>query len=177
MKQPTDKLRTNTLGMLAAVLGFGVVAILATITFAAQDLLWFVSGFAERPARIVVYAAGQRHEFTEGQPGFDLLAEGVIASLSGGVARQSGIGFSDESLRDAYTLYVTVEAFFAQPVKLHAGFNTGWPTQMLFPLTGRHSELSVVLLGQDGRYQSNPPALKRLEPLRDAVAGLGLYRE
>ena len=70
------------------------------------------------------------------------------ASLAQGVARQSGIGLSEGSLQDAYNQYVTVEVFFDRPVKLHAWFNTDSPTQMLFPITGRHSETQRCVPGR-----------------------------
>ena len=61
-KQPTDKLQTNILGMLAAVIGFVLVAIYGTLALSAQDPMWFLTGFDERPVRVVVYRAGQRTE-------------------------------------------------------------------------------------------------------------------
>ncbi len=90
-----------------------------------------------------------------------------------GASRPSIIGFSEGTLQDAYNQYLTLEAFFDQPVKFHAAFNTGWPTQMLFPITGRHSELSIVLLGNNGIYWSSPPVLNNLEPLREVLRALG----
>ena len=83
---------------------------------------------------------------------------------------------SDASLLDAYTRYVTVEAFFSHPVKLHAWFDTGQPTRMLFPITGRHSDLSIVVLGQGGKYLANPPVLKTIQPIRDALDQLGYHQ-
>ena len=177
MHQPTDKLRVNILGMLLAVIGFGLVVIFLTIAFSAQDVLWFRTGFAERPQRIIVYQAGQRSELPAGQPGFDVLADAVQASLARGVARPSGIGLSQGSLEDAYNLYVTVEVFFEQPVKLHAWFNTGQPTQMLFPITGRHSDLSVVFLGRNGQYMAGGPVLQTTEQIRGALRALGYLPE
>ena len=172
-KQPTDKLQTNILGMLAAVIGFVLVAIYGTLTLAAKDLAWFLTGFDERPTRMVIYEVGQRTELQVGQPGFDKLAEAVRFSLAGGVSRPSGIGLSEESLQDAYSLYVTLEVFFDRPVKLHAWFDTDRPRQMLFPITGRHSEMSVVFLGGSGNYMSNAPVLKTVEPIRSALKSLG----
>jgi hypothetical protein len=78
----------------------------------------------------------------------------------------------EETLQDAYRKYLTVEAFFGNPVKLHANFYTGHPVQMLFPITGRHSDLNVVLLADGRGYQVNPPALNTLQPLRDALVEL-----
>jgi hypothetical protein len=176
MKQPTDRLNTNILGMLVAVVGFGFVSIVSIIAFAARDPLWFVTNFDERPARITIYHEGQRTELQRGDPGFAELAEAVRVSLAQGVARQSGIGLSQGSLEDAYNLYVTVEAFFDQPVKLHTWFNTGRPTQMLFPITGRHSDLFVVFLGREDQYMSGAPALKTTEPIRDVLRAQGYLK-
>ena len=143
----------------------------AVIAFSAQDSVWFLAGFEERPSRVIVYGDGRRTEFAPGQLGFDELAEAVRDSLNAGVARQSGIGLSAGSLQDAYTRYVSVEAFFDKPVKLHAAFSTGYPNQMLFPVTGRHSDLPIVFLGVDGQYLSNGPVLNTIEPIRKALQG------
>jgi hypothetical protein len=172
-KQPTDKLQTNVLGMLAAVIGFALVAVYGTLTLAAQDSAWFLTGFDERPTRMVIYRVGRRIELQAGQPGFDELAEAVRSSLAQGVSRPSGIGLSESSLQDAHSLYTTLEVFFDRPIKLHTWFNTGRPTQMLFPITGRHSEMSVVFLGGSGNYMSNAPVLKTVEPIRSALKSLG----
>jgi hypothetical protein len=153
-----------------------LLIVYGTIGVSAQDFLWFMKGFEDRPTLIVVYHhEGKRTELRPGQPGFDDLTAAIQASLAQGVDRPSGMGFSDASLLDAYTRYVSVEAFFDRPVKLHAWFNTGEPTQMLFPITGRHSELTIVLLGQNGQYLSSPPVLKTMAPIREALKTLGYY--
>jgi hypothetical protein len=170
---PTDKLRTNVLGMLLAVVGFGLLVALFTVTLSAKDPLWFTRGFTDMPVRMIVYHAGQRTELTAGREGFQPLAGAVLASLSQGASHPSGIGLSESSLQDAYSLYVTLEVFFEQPVKLHAWFNTGNPTQMLFLITGRHSDLNVVFMGKDGQYMASPPVLNTTTPIRDALTSLG----
>jgi hypothetical protein len=176
MKQETDKIRTGPLKMVVLVAGFVLLIAYGTISVTAEDPLWFLDRFQSYPARIVVYHhEGKRTELRPGEPGFDELARAIQASLAAGAERPSGIGFSDASLLDAYSRYVTVEAFFDQPVKLHAWFDTGAPTQMLFPITGRHSELAVVALGNNGRYLASPPALKTVEPIRQALKSLGYY--
>jgi len=166
--------RTWTLIKLLLVIAIFFVAVYYfTVSFTTQDLTWFSAGFADLPYQVTVYQAGQKTEYRSGDPGFDQLAEAVRQALDEGVARQSGIGLSEDSLLDAYGKYLTVEVFFAQPVKLHAGFFTGYPTQMLFPLTGRHSDLNLVFLGGKNGYNVNAPALKTTQPLRDALAALG----
>jgi hypothetical protein len=174
-KYSTDKLRTNIPKMLFAVIGFILVVAYGTVSLSAQDLTWFLTGFDARPERVVVYRGGQRTEFPRGDPGFDRLAEAVRASLASGVTRPSGIGMSADSLQDAFSQFVTVESFFAEPVKLHAWFNTAHPTQMLFPITGRHSDQPIVFLGSNGQYLSNAPVLNSVQPLRDALQSMGLY--
>lgn len=174
-KYPTDKLRTNVAKMLVAVIGFILVVAYGTVALSAQDLAWFLTGFDVRPERVAVYHDGQRTEYLSGDSDFDRLAEAVRASLASGVARPSGIGMSADSLQDAYSQFVTVEAFFAQPVKLHAWINTAHPTQMLFPITGRHSDQPLVFLGGSGQYLSNAPVLNSVQPLRDVLQSMGLY--
>jgi len=171
--QPTDTLRVNIWRMLLSLAGFGLGVVYLTMALAAQDPLWFMSGFVEKPVRMIVYRGGERAAYQPGDPGFTELAEAVRSSLAQGVARPSGIGLSVGSQEDAYTLYLTVEAFFDRPVKLHASFNTGQPNQMLFPITGRHADQPIVFLGQDGRYLSNAPVLKTVQPIREALRALG----
>ena len=168
--------RTRPLRMLALVGGFVLLVIYGTIAFTSGDLLWFLKRFDARPVRIVVYHdGGKRTNLDPGHPDFEPLSGAIQSSLSEGLARPSGIGLSDASLLDAYSRYVTVEAYFSRPVKLHAWFNTEEPTRMLFPITGRHSELSLVVLGKGGHYLSSPPVLNTVEPLRETLHELGYY--
>ncbi len=55
-------------------------------------------------------------------------------------------------------------------------FNTGMPNQMLFLITGRHADQPIVFLGKDGSYMSNGPMLKTVQPIRDALTGLGVLQ-
>lgn len=174
MALPSEKLNPNIPGMLIAVILFGGLAIYGTIALSAQDWLWFMPGFSEPPSRIIVYHEGKRTEYILGEPGFEVLAEGVRASLNQGVARQSGIGLSEGSLQDAYNQYVSVEAFFDHPAKIHTWFNTDSPRQMLFLISGRHSDLNIVFLGgAQGTYLSGAPALNTVAPLVNALRTLG----
>jgi hypothetical protein len=145
----------------------------ATVALTSRDPLWFLNRFEDRPERLVLYDKGQRHELRPGDRGFDELAEAVRASLAGGFARLSAVGFSAETLHDAYSQQRTLEVFWGQPVELHAWFPTGRTTQMLFPLTGRHAELSIVLLGDGGEYRAGAPVLETMEPIRDALRAMG----
>ena len=175
MRQPTKKDRTNTIQLLILLVGLVLLGYYATVSLTSRDPLWLSREFKGRPSRIVVYHAGQRAELWPGQVGFDGLAEAVQSSLAEGFARLSNLGFSEGSLQDAYTRYVTLEVFFDRPVELHAWFPTGRTTQMLFPITGRHSEMSVVLLGDTGQYRVGAPVLKSAEPIREALKTLGYY--
>lgn len=152
---------------------FLAAAYYGTMAFSARDALWFTQTFDERPSRMIVYLEGQRREITPEHAGFAALAEAVRSSLAQGVSHASGIGFSTGSLDDAYATYITLEAFFAQPVKLHAPFATGQSNQMLFPITGRHSEQPLVLLGLNGQYMVNAPVLKTIEPIRVQLREMG----
>ena len=176
MRQKTDKIRTRPVKMIVLVAGFVLLLVYGTLSVTAQDPFWFLKGFRYQPARVVIYHhEGKRSELRPGDPGFAELTTAVQICLAQGVERPSSIGFSDASLLDAYSRYLTMEVFFDQPVKLHAWFNTGKPTQMLFPITGRHSELTIALLGQNGQYLSGPPVLKTMEPIREALKTLGYY--
>jgi hypothetical protein len=155
------------------LLGTLAVGYYATFALSSRDLLWFLRQFEDRPARIIVYSAGQQTELRPGDPGFDELADAVETSLAAGFARLSKTGFSEQTLQQAYSEHVTLEVFWSQPVELHTWFPTGRITQMLFPITGRHSEMSIVLLGDDGHYRAGAPVLEEMVPIRDALSSLG----
>jgi hypothetical protein len=171
--QPTDKLQTHVPRMLIAIVGLLVLAYYGTVALSTQDALWFTSGYSGKPSRVIVYHDGQRSELQPGERAAIEIADAVEQSLVQGVAQNSGLGFSAGSLEDAYKLYVTLEVFFDQPVKLHATFSTGRPTQMLFPITGRHSDRPLVLLGVNGSYMSDGPVLKTIEPIKTALRRWG----
>jgi hypothetical protein len=175
MDEPRKKDRTNMVQLLIVVVGFVLVAYCAMVSLMTRDPLWFLGESEAHPSRIVVYHAGQRTELVPGQAGFDDLASAVQTSLAQGFARLSSLGLSDKSLQDAYTQFVTLEVFFDQPVKLHTWFHAGRTTQMLFPITGRHSEESVVLLGQGGKYRAGAPVLHTMEPIRETLRAHGFY--
>lgn len=165
--------RTNSVGLLILFFSCLMLGSYGMISMTSRDPLWFLRGFEDRPSRIVVYQGGQRMELLRGQAGFDELAEAVEASLAQGFARLTNTGFSDQTLQNAYTQHLTLEVFWDQPVDLHAWFRTGRTTQMLFPITGPHSDLSIVLLGDGGNYRSGAPALNSLEPIHGALRSLG----
>jgi hypothetical protein len=167
--------RTNTIQLLALLVGLMILAYWATVSLTARDLLWFASEFEGQPSRIIVYHTGERTELLPGQAGFDELASSVHATLDQGFAQLTSLGLSEQSLQDAYTQYVTLEVFFDQPVKLRSWFYAGRTTQMLFLITGRHSEMSVVLLGDQGQYRAGAPALKTMELIQGSLRTLGFY--
>jgi hypothetical protein len=175
MSRPRKKDRTNTISLVILVVGFAVLAYYAITSLTARDPLWFTGQFEGQISRIVVYHAGQRTKLAPEQADFDELADAVQTSLAEGFARLTSLGLSEESQQDAYTKYVTLEVFFERPVELHTWFVTGRTTQMLFLITGRHSEMSVVFLGDEGRYRSGAPVLETMEPIREAVQSLGFY--
>jgi hypothetical protein len=174
MYQNSPRIRYNLAGLLIGVVGFVAVVIYGSISLAAQDPVWFLTSFNEKPIRVIVYNTGKKTVLEPGQPGFTEVSTAILSSLNLGVARQSGIGLSEGSLQDAYTKFETVEVFYSHPVKLHAPFSTHLATQMLFPITGRHSELAVVFLGYGGNYMSDSPALNSTEPISKALSALGL---
>ena len=175
MSRPARKDRTNTIQLLILLVGFVLLSYYATVSLTSRDPLWLLRGFEGRPSRIVVYHGGQRTVLLPGQAGFDDLADAVQACLAEGFARLSNLGFSEQSLQDAYTRSVTLEVFWDRPVELHTWFPTGRTTQMLFPITGRHAELPAVLLGDKGQYRAGAPVLNTMDSVREALQSLGYY--
>lgn len=176
MSQQTKKKdRTNTIQLMLLLVVVIATGYYTMVSLTSRDPLWLLKGFQDHPSRIVVYHAGQRTELSPGQAGFDELADAVQTSLSQNFARLSNLGFSEKTLQEAYTQHVTLEVFWERPVELHTWFHTGRVTQMLFPVAGRHAELSVVLLGDEGRYRPGAPVLNTVEPIRETLKSLGFY--
>jgi hypothetical protein len=167
--------RTNSIGLLVLFVSCLVLGGYAMVSVNTRDALWILRGFEDRPSRILVYQEGQRTEFLPGQAGFNELAGAVEASLAQGFARLTSTGFSEQTLQNAYTQHLTLEVFWDQPVELHAWFPTGRTTQMLFPISGPHSEVSLVLLGDGGKYRAGAPALKSTEAIHQALQSLGYH--
>ena len=175
MNRPRGRDSTNTIQLLILIVGFLLLVYYGFTSLIARDPLWFAGGFRGQASRIVVYHAGQRTELRPGEAGFDELAGAVETSLDQGFARLTSIGLSEPSLQDAYTQFVTLEVFYERPIELHTWFVPGRTTQLLFLITGRYSEMSVVFLGQGGKYRSGAPVLETVEPVREAVKSLGYY--
>jgi hypothetical protein len=175
MTEPARRDGPGVLKMLIVIVGALLLAFYAFVVLTSRDPLWFVRRFEDQPSHIVVYHAGQRAYLLPGDAGFDALADAVQSSLAQGFARLSNVGFSEQSLQEAFTQHVTLEAFFDRPITLHTWFYTGRTTQLLFPITGRHSDLSVVLLGDEGQYRVGAPVLKTMEPIQDTLRSLGYY--
>jgi len=167
---------TNLVKFIFVFAGLVLVLIFFSNVSTSHDLEWYKTGFDALPYRIIVYNAGQTTTLEAGQPGFDKLAEGIRASLAEGVKEQSNTGLSDDSLKEARNRYESVEAIYPDPVKLHAWFFTGNPTQMLFPITGRHSEIPIVFLAEPKGYLTNAPILKTNAPLLKALKDLGYVK-
>jgi hypothetical protein len=176
MSRSTGKDRTNTIPLLILIVGLMLLFYYGITSLSARDPLWFSHEFEDIPSRIVIYSAGQSTELRPGESDFDALAQAVQASLSEGFARLTKLGLSEHTLQEAYTRDVTLEVFFRQPAELHTWFGTGRTTQMLFPITGPYADPPVVLLGDDGQYRAGAPALKTVEPIREALIALGFYQ-
>jgi len=166
----------NFFTMILVVLAFGALVVFLTLVMTTGDFLFFLGGFAEKPAVVLVHQDGKETEYRAGMPGFEELAEGVRQSLDSGVSRPSNIGLSDGSRDEALNKYTSVEAIFHKPVKLHATFYTGNPTRILFPITGRHTEIPVIFLSEKNEpYTTLAPVLHTRAPLVEALVKLG-YR-
>jgi hypothetical protein len=165
--------QTNTLQLVLVVVGFGLLFYYAVTAMMARDPRWFTGEFSGRPSRIIVYHDGERAELVPGADDFDQLGRAVESSLDQGFSGLSSLGLSEASLQDAYTQDVTLEVFYQEPVELHVWFDPGKTTQMLFLITGRYGDMSIVLLGDDGRYRSGAPVLEDMAPIREALWSLG----
>jgi hypothetical protein len=143
------------------------------ISLVSHDFFWYQTDFKTLPDRVVVYQEGQVISYQAGQSGYEELANAIQSSLSRGVSGTSGTFLTQQDLDAAYFKYVSVEAFFNTPVKVHTWFDSGSPTQILFPITGTYSAQNLVFLGLAGAYPSSGLRMKSLAPLQDVLMKLG----
>jgi len=172
MQGRTKKDVTNTVVLLILLVGAGLVGYYATVALTTKDPLWFLKGVDDQPSRIIVYHDAQITELQAGDPGFDEIATAVQATLAEGFARLTNIGYSEQSLQQAYSEHTSLEVIWSRPVDLHTWFPAGRTTQMLFPITGRHAEMEIVLLGDNGQYRAGAPVLKDINPIWDVLESL-----
>lgn len=149
--------------------------IYALMAFNSQDLLWFTSKAVDaHPNRIVVWEDGEQTVIQPGHDNYNQLAEAVHLSLKDfNNTNLINVGFGDESLSYYEDKGVMVELFYDQPVRFHAPFRTGEPTQLLVPVNGRHAGHDYFFRGGQGEWWFGAMRMANPTPLMNTLAELG----
>jgi len=148
--------------MAAAVIAIGLV-VYFVIAVSTADFLWFLQQTRGVPIQIQVHFDGQTVILDEGDPRFQDIANALRLTITKieGYAQQ--IGLSDRSLQDYREIEWSVEVFYADPLILHSRFRFGKPTQLLIPLSGRHTEQNITFLAQNGSFYTGPSVASTVE--------------
>jgi hypothetical protein len=133
-----------------------VAFVYVSIAIGTQDYLWFLGSRIGTPRRITVHINGHSVQLGPGDPGFEEVHNALRATISQIRGYPQGIGISEETLSDYRETYWSVKAEYDEPIRLRSRFRFGEPTELLLPLTGRHTEHNVLFLGRDGKYYTGP---------------------
>lgn len=154
----------NVLKPLLVSIGFVLFIIYALISMNTRDWLWFMANTEiSEPVRIIVKNDGERLTYMPGDAEFERLApviETAISDLNN--TALIDVGLSDNTLEDYNELYTVVEVHYDNPLKFGTHFRTGEPTELLFPITGRHSGTGLFFRGNKGEWHYG--ALRMADP-------------
>lgn len=154
---------------------FGIAIFYLVTAMNTQNWAWFLNETEHvTPSRIVVINNGTEQVYTQGRDGFLELSTAVEQSLSNlSNTALINIGLSEQTLTDYATRSLVVELYFDQPVRFNSMARTGEPTQLLIPVTGRHSGGGYVFRGAQGDWWFGAVRMADPEPLFKTLESLG----
>lgn len=154
---------------------FGVIVFYLVTAMNTQNWVWFLNETIHvTPSRIVVLHNGDEQVYTQGKDGFLELATAVEQSLSDlSNTALIEVGLSEQTLTDYATTSLVVELYFDQPVQFNSMARTGEPTQLLIPVTGRHSGSGYVFRGAQGEWWFGAVRMANPDPLFNTLDSLG----
>ncbi len=152
--------------------------IYALMAFNSGDWLWFTSKAVDaRPNRIIVWQDGDQFVIQPGHDDFLQLSEAAHESLKDfNNTNLINVGLGEESLSYYEDKGVLVELFYDRPVKFHAPFRTGEPTQLLVPINGRHAGYDYFFRGGQGEWWFGAMRMTDSTPLMNALSELGYHK-
>jgi hypothetical protein len=152
--------KPNAIQFLAVLLAFTVLLVLGAVAASTSDLLWFWPRFSAQPERIAITRDGQQTILTPDDPGYSRVVQALNQTLSQ-VDRWEERGLSPDTLEEYHIGQALVlEAYYAQPQRVHSRFAFGAFRCLLLPLEGTHAERRLVFGGNDGEYRSGALVLR-----------------
>lgn len=151
VKQPQDAGIWKPLFILLV----SIVAIIYAINvFNTGDFFWFQSTAVNiRPDRLRIRHYGTETFVQPGHRDYQQLANVLETSLSRfNNTNLIDIGFGQATLDYYDEQGVILELYYDHPVKFHAPFRTGSPTQILVPIEGRHADNGYFFRGAKGEW-------------------------
>ena len=149
------------------------------IAWNANNFFWFLStAELSEPLRIVINDHGERLAFTPDNDEFAPLAEAVALSVSElNNADLLPIGLSEATLAEYDTRFIVMEVHYSRPIKFNTRFRAGEPTNLMFPITGRHAGDGIFFRGTKGEWWYGGLRMADPTPLYNELSRLGYTPE
>ena len=127
-----------------------------------------------RPSRIVIIDNGQKSIISQGHADYLPLADALETSLSKlNNTDLVNIGLSEQTLADYDSQSLVLELYFDKPVVFNTMARTGEPTQLLIPISGRHSNGNYVFRGAQGDWWYGAMRMADSSSLHATLQSLG----
>jgi hypothetical protein len=147
----------------------GVVWLVGALN--AGNLIWWLPVQPTfDPSRIVIRNQGETITLQPSLEGFDLIQEGLAASLSSfSNADLVPIGLSEETLRRYREEDLVVEVYYPRNIRFNTPARMQRINQLLIPIEGTHAGNRYVFIGYNGRWLAGALVMSDDQPLHDAL--------
>lgn len=139
------------------------------------NLFWFLSNAeVSEPMRIVISVEGERVAFVPGDQEYEELAPIITEAVTNFANNDLvPIGLSEQTLEDYRSSGVNLEVHYPRPIKFNTPFRIGEPSNLLIPITGRHSGGGNFFLGEKGEWWYGGMRMADPEPLYQQLEAMG----
>lgn len=173
-----NRIRPNPSLLQAAVIAIVAFALLAYLVIALNtgDLQWFLPGFEEMPASILVHCYGQDLVVNPGDASYQVVNEAVNSTISG-TKRWDQLSMSDETYEEYKTtsIMMVIELSYNPPVRIHSFYKFFKNVDtLIIPLDGRHASTNTIF-GRLREYMiPGSMHVDSMQPILDALAQEGI---
>ena len=132
-----------------------------------SEPLWFIPSETAPPAEIVIWNQGEKVTLRPTDDDYPALAAAIDAILND-ITGYTEFGATPDTIAE-YRATRSVEAFYAEGLKIRTRYGLGRPEQLLFPLTGVAAKERRFYIGANSSYWAGSPRTSSLEQLSAAV--------
>lgn len=161
--------RTNTSGLIIALVILAACVLFVLPALLSQNLLFAFGIITQKPAQAVVYHAGESYVFLPGSPEYDALTDAAYKTLS----KEKGIveaGWSTQRFSQARSEGTALELFYDEPVKVPGSrVDIADTYRLFFPLDVFGWDQDVVFRGGHSTYWGLPVRVDSFDRIRTVV--------